>query len=208
MVPMADSPVLSVSDEALAMIVELLAQEPGDGPHALLVEVTGFRNMAFSYELAFIPLADRTSDQLVEQHGELAVVIPKRDVEKLQGSSLALAEDGLSMTNPNAPASPPMAAPPKGDLTGPLADRVTQVLEEQVNPAVAAHGGAAQLVSVDGTIAYLRLSGGCQGCGMATVTLKQGIEKTLMEAIPELTEVVDITDHQSGSNPYYEKAKK
>lgn len=111
------------------------------------------------------------------------------------------------MDNPNAPASPEMEAP-KGDLSGPLADQVQQVLSEQINPAVAGHGGAAELVSVDGSVAYLRLMGGCQGCGMAQVTLKQGIERILLEAIPELTGVVDVTDHQSGSDPYYAAAKK
>jgi Fe/S biogenesis protein NfuA len=77
-----------------------------------------------------------------------------------------------------------------------------------VNPAIAAHGGGAELVSIDGTIAYLRLYGGCQGCGLAQVTLRQGIERTLLEAIPELTQVVDVTDHASGENPYIESKKK
>jgi Fe/S biogenesis protein NfuA len=89
-----------------------------------------------------------------------------------------------------------------------LVDRVQQVLNEQVNPAIAAHGGGAELVSIDGTIAYLRLYGGCQGCGLAQVTLRQGIERTLLEAIPELTQVVDVTDHASGENPYIESKKK
>jgi Fe/S biogenesis protein NfuA len=89
-----------------------------------------------------------------------------------------------------------------------MVDRVQQVLEGQVNPAIAAHGGGAELVSVDGTIAYLRLFGGCQGCGLAQVTLKQGIERILLESIPELSQVVDVTDHASGDNPYYQSQKK
>jgi Fe/S biogenesis protein NfuA len=97
---------------------------------------------------------------------------------------------------------------PAGDLSGPLVDRVQQVLVEQVNPAIAAHGGGAELISIDGTIAYLRLYGGCQGCGLAAVTLKQGIERILLESIPELSQVVDVTDHASGENPYYESQKK
>ena len=113
----------------------------------------------------------------------------------------------LAMNNPNSPAPPEMSAP-SGDLTGPLVERVEQVLTQQVNPAIAAHGGGAELVSVDGTIAYLRLSGGCQGCGLAEVTLKQGIEKIILESIPDLTQVIDVTDHASGDNPYYESQKK
>ena len=83
-----------------------------------------------------------------------------------------------------------------------------QVLEEQINPAIASHGGHAELVAVEEPIAYLRLGGGCQGCGMAAVTLSQGIEVAILESVPEITEVVDVTDHASGANPYYEAAKK
>ena len=83
-----------------------------------------------------------------------------------------------------------------------------QVLEEQINPAIASHGGHAQLVAVEDSIAYLRLGGGCQGCGMAAVTLSQGIEVAILDMVPEITEVIDVTDHSSGDNPYYEAAKK
>ncbi|MEX1272255.1 MAG: NifU family protein, partial [Acidimicrobiia bacterium] len=119
-----------------------------------------------------------------------------------------MTDDGLAMNNPNSPASPVLGAPPPGELSGPLADQIQQVLTEQVNPAIAGHGGQAELMSVDGSVAYMRLGGGCQGCGMASVTLKQGIERILKEAIPEVTEVVDVTDHASGDNPYYQAAKK
>jgi Fe/S biogenesis protein NfuA len=85
---------------------------------------------------------------------------------------------------------------------------VVQVLERQINPSIAAHGGHAELVAVEDEVAYLRLSGGCQGCGMATVTLSQGIEVAIRDAVPEITRVVDVTDHASGDNPYFEAAKK
>jgi Fe/S biogenesis protein NfuA len=85
---------------------------------------------------------------------------------------------------------------------------VIQVLDEQINPAIAAHGGRAELVAVEDGVAYLRLGGGCQGCGLATVTLSQGIEVAILDAVPEVTQVVDVTDHASGTNPYFESAKK
>ncbi len=97
---------------------------------------------------------------------------------------------------------------PLPDLTGEVPQRVIQVLEEQINPAIASHGGYAELVAVEGSIAYLRLAGGCQGCGMAAVTLSQGIEVAILDMVPEITEVIDVTDHSSGDNPYYEAAKK
>jgi Fe/S biogenesis protein NfuA len=97
-------------------------------------------------------------------------------------------------------------APP--DLSGDVAQQVLQVLDQQINPAIAAHGGRADLVAVEEGAAYLRLSGGCQGCGMATVTLGQGIEVTIKDNVPEIRQVIDVTDHASGTNPYFESAKR
>jgi len=204
---MSDTTVLTIAPDALEMIRQLRDNEPGDEEFALSVEVTGFRGPQFSYELAFVPLADKAENWVEERHDGLAVIFPKADSGKLDGAALELTEQGLAMNNPNSPATPDMQAP-SGDLEGPLVERVQQVLVEQVNPAIASHGGGAELVSVDGTIAYLRLFGGCQGCGLAQVTLKQGIERIILESIPELSQVVDVTDHASGDNPYYESQKK
>jgi len=204
---MSESTVIRIATDALEMILQLRDQEPGDGEFSLSIEVTGFRGPQFTYELAFVALVDKKEGWIVERHGGLAVIFPEDDIPKLEGASLDLSEQGLAMNNPNGPSSPSISGV-SGDLTGPLVDQVQQVLNEQVNPAIAAHGGGAELVSVDGTIAYLRLYGGCQGCGLAQVTLKQGIERTLLEAIPELTAVVDVTDHASGENPYIESQKK
>jgi len=79
------------------------------------------------------------------------------------------------------------------------------VLEQQVNPSIAAHGGRADLVALDEEkkTAYVKLSGGCQGCAMSRMTLTQGIETMLKEAIPELANVLDVTDHASGLDPFY-----
>lgn len=204
---MSDSKVLSIEPAALDMIRQLRDNEPGDDEFALSIEVTGFRGPQFSYELAFTPLDDMKDGWVEERHDDLAVIFPKVDTGKLDGATLELSDEGLAMNNPNSPAPPEISAP-AGDLSGPLVDRVQQVLTEQVNPAIAAHGGGAELVSVDGTIAYLRLFGGCQGCGLAQVTLKQGIEKIILESIPELSQVVDVTDHASGDDPYYQSQKK
>jgi len=204
---MSDTSVLTIGPDALEMICQLRDNEPGEGEFALSIEVTGFRGPQFNYELAFVPLEDKAENWVLERHGELAVIFPKADTGKLDGAALELSEQGLAMNNPNSPAPPEMSAP-AGDLSGPLVDRVQQVLSDQVNPAIAAHGGGAELVSIDGTIAYLRLFGGCQGCGLAQVTLKQGIERIILESIPELSQVVDVTDHASGDDPYYQSQKK
>jgi Fe/S biogenesis protein NfuA len=199
--------VLSLAADAIEMITNLAEQEPGEEEYGLYIEVTGIRAGQFIYDLSFVPVADVSDSQVLERHDRLAVIVRTDDIEKLEGASLSLSDDGLAMNNPNSPATPTMAAP-QGDLTGPLADQIQTVLEQQVNPAIASHGGGAELVSVDGTIAYLKLMGGCQGCGMAQVTLRQGIERILLEAIPDLSGVIDVTDHASGSDPYYQAAKK
>ena len=95
------------------------------------------------------------------------------------------------------------AATEIGTPTGPLADRVREVLNSQVNPAIAAHGGQINLVDVEHTDVYLQRSGGCQGCALSRMTLRQGVERMLRQAIPEISAVHDVTDHASGQNPYF-----
>ena len=96
---------------------------------------------------------------------------------------------------------------PKPGLESPVGLGVQRVLAERVNPAVASHGGYIALVDVQEDTAYIRLEGGCQGCGMADVTLKQGVEREILQAVPEITRVLDVTDHAGGSNPYYQPGK-
>jgi Fe-S cluster biogenesis protein NfuA len=88
-----------------------------------------------------------------------------------------------------------------------LKDKVTELLDTAINPAVAGHGGYIELIDVKDSTVYIRMSGGCQGCGAADVTLKAGIERMIFEEIPEVTEVLDTTDHGSGTNPYYAPSK-
>ena len=89
-----------------------------------------------------------------------------------------------------------------------IRDKVRQLLKDEINPAVAAHGGYVDLINVKGNSVYLQLGGGCQGCGMADVTLRQGIEQMIRRAVPEVGEILDATDHAGGRNPYYAPEKK
>ncbi len=84
-----------------------------------------------------------------------------------------------------------------------IEEQVKDLLDKEINPAVASHGGRVSLVEVKKQTVYLELSGGCQGCGMAKATLKQGIERAILESIPAIESVVDVTDHSSGQRPYY-----
>jgi NFU1 iron-sulfur cluster scaffold homolog, mitochondrial len=84
-----------------------------------------------------------------------------------------------------------------------IRQKVSDLIEKQINPAVASHGGYVELVDVKKNNIYLQLGGGCQGCGMANVTLRQGIEKMIRQYIPQVGGVLDVTDHASGTNPFY-----
>ncbi len=86
--------------------------------------------------------------------------------------------------------------------------KVKELLENQINPAVASHGGFVELIDVKKNNVYLQLGGGCQGCGMANVTLRQGIERMIRQYIPQVGGILDVTDHESGTNPYYAPSKK
>jgi len=93
--------------------------------------------------------------------------------------------------------------PAEGDLKWAIGD----LLNREINPALAQHGGFVELIDVKRNNVYLRLGGGCQGCGAADVTLKQGIERAIRDLVPRVGEILDTTDHAAGRNPYYSPGK-
>ncbi|MBV9214133.1 MAG: NifU family protein [Actinobacteria bacterium] len=202
-------PLLTISEKALAKVRELRAGVDDPERQAMWVEVTGVHRGEFTYNLALKPRDAAAGGDAVEDHGGLAVVIPGRDVEAIRGAAIDWSDDlmrgGLSVANPNRP-SPLVEAPTPDGLHGDVAERVAQVIERHINPAIAAHGGRARLERVEDGVAYVRLGGGCQGCGMATVTLDQGIESAILQAVPEVRGVIDVTDHAAGSDPYFAPA--
>jgi Fe/S biogenesis protein NfuA len=201
-----DDNLLTLTDEAVGAILGIRADEPDAADLALTVAITGVRNLQFVYELTFTPISDAADDDVLQHFGELPVITRADSVGRLTDATITVRDGGLAIDNPTSP-SPPMGG---GTATadGPVADRIREVLENQINPAIASHGGFAELVSVEDDTAFLRMGGGCQGCGLAQVTLSQGIEVAIKDAVPEINHVVDVTDHDSGSNPYYESAKK
>jgi Fe/S biogenesis protein NfuA len=210
-----ESPLLKISPKAHKRVLEIRSGEPDGDTLALWIEVVGEAGGEYAYDLFFDAVAEARGDDAV-QHGEdLDVVIPAGSVEQLQGASLDMSRDllnpGLVVVNPNKPAPPTPAYVPDIEVLDPslpIGERVTLVLDQHIGPSIAAHGGTAELVAVEDTTVYVRLGGGCVGCGMAAVTLSQGITTALKQAVPEITDVVDVTDHASGTNPYYEAAKK
>ena len=204
---MTDEFKFNIGDTAVAKILQLREQEPGEKDYALFLQIDGVQGNQYTYDLSFLDLDQARPDDKRIEFGELSVVIASKDVDNFNGASLDMSDDpdapGLTMDNPNTP-SPAMFGNHEDmpELTGELAEKVQTVLESQINPAIASHGGQASLVGVEGQDVYLRLGGGCQGCGMAQVTLTQGIEKALRDAVPEIGNIIDATDHASGSVSY------
>ena len=169
------------------------------------IEVVGTQGVDYSYDLAFEVLGEADSDD-VPTHvgGGLTVLVPGRDASKLEGATLDIPSNGnqvgLVLRNPNRPDLGPNATL---ELTGTIEEQVQEVLVKRINPSIAAHGGFAELVRVEGSTVLVKLGGGCQGCGMANATVTAGIEKTLTELIDGVDNVLDITDHTSGENPYF-----
>ena len=213
---MVPEPVLTVTPKAQKRVLEVRAGEPDGERLALWIEITGEAAGDWTYDLYFDAPEEAHEGDAVQHGDDLTIVIPQSSVDRMRGATLDMSRDLLNPTlvvlNPNKPPSAQtsvaMGPPPTGNLEGPVAERVMQVLDQQINPSIASHGGRAELVSVEDGTAYLRLGGGCVGCGMASVTLSQGIEVAIREAVPEIERVVDVTDHASGTNPYYEAAKK
>jgi Fe/S biogenesis protein NfuA len=197
--------IIKVTDTALEKILELLRAEDDPDGLGLRIEVTGIHGADYTYDLAFEPLADNDDDDIVREQGGLSVTVPKDSADKLRGATLDLPSNkdqgGLVLRNPNRPSTPQL-----GDaieLTGTPAEKVRQLLDAQVNPAIAAHGGFATLVKVEGTVAHVTMGGGCQGCAMSAMTLRDGIQSAILANVPEITEVVDDTEHAAGENPFY-----
>jgi Fe/S biogenesis protein NfuA len=197
---------LKVTEAALEQVLAILAAEDDPEALGLRIAVTGTRGPEYAYDLSFEERAEAAADDIVYNQGDLVVMVPADSKDALWGATLDLpstpGQGGLVIRNPNRP--DPLAGLDI-ELTGTVTERVEQLLTQQINPALAAHGGYASLVEVveDDTVAVVTMGGGCQGCAVSAVTLREGIQKAILDHIPEITEVRDATDHDAGENPFY-----
>ena len=156
----------------------------------------GFEHLLTLVEQGYEP----EGDAVLEVEG-ITIFVEEQNIDYLDGVAIHYEDkgtnvSGLEFDNPN-----PL-------WTDPVALQIQELFDSQINPSIAAHGGWVSLLDVKEERAFVELGGGCQGCGMADVTLKQGIETAVKETVPQITEVVDVTDHAAGSNPYFQQSKK
>lgn len=206
---------INFTPRARSAVLSYLGDE-GTGTDALRVRVRqGAVGGSPGFELALVPLAERSGDERRIEADGFSVLVRESDVAHVDGAQV----DFVERVNESAFEVTPATSATRGARanaegadavtpgrnrapSGEIADRVREVLDDRVNPAIAAHGGMISLVDVDGNEIYVEMSGGCQGCALSRMTLRQGVERMLREAVPELTAVHDITDHASGENPY------
>jgi len=196
---------ISITDDARARVLEVRGREHDPQGLTLWVEVVGTAANAYTYDMAFLRRDEIDPTDLVTEAGEIAIVVPQTSAAYLDGATIALDGQlggGLVIDNPNTP-SPDIPGLEEAVLEGTVEQRVRQVVDLYVNPAIAAHRGSCEVVGVESDAVLVRLGGGCTGCGMAAVTLRQGIEAAIRSSVPEIARVVDVTDHTSGTNPYY-----
>lgn len=189
---------ITVTDLAKAKILALLEAQNKAGL-ALRVAITGRGPGGFQYDLRFVGGDEKRVQDILVDAGGFQVVVDPDSAPNLQGATLdfveGISQSGFTVNNPNSV------------WTDPTAKAVQQVIDTRINPGIAAHGGYVTLLDVKDDVAYIAMGGGCQGCGMASVTLKQGIEVLIREAVPEIRQVMDTTDHAGGTNPYYQPSK-
>lgn len=197
---------LTFTDRARDVVRSYLDQSGGELQALRIIPQAG-SPVAPRFELTLISLDEREDGDVEVDGPGFPVLVKMGDVGRLNEATVDFVERvneagfEVRLAGPAAEAAPPRpTAPPQGEI----ADRVRTVLDSQVNPQIAAHGGMISLVDVQDTEIYVEMSGGCQGCALSRMTLRQGVERMLRQAVPELTAVHDVTDHASGENPFFQ----
>jgi Fe/S biogenesis protein NfuA len=198
------TPPIQFTDLARDTVLHFMEMED-DADLAVRIRVASPSPLDPRYEITLIEPDDVSEQDVSFDDFGFRVVLEPESAKLLEGASIdwieTLNESGFKVHNPNIT---PIGSLP---LEGPLAERVQQVIDQYVNPGVAQHGGAVTLVEVREETAFVRMTGGCQGCGLASVTLSQGVERIITQQVPEITSVQDVTNHAAGQNPYFASSK-
>jgi len=198
----ASEPIVEITDAALAKLVELRQDEADADQLGLRLEIVSAPGEDFRYDLSFDEYLSAAFTDEVRTVHDLKVIIPQASAELLQGATLDYTDSqGLVIRNPNRPSAPSIEGLTSDDE---LSAEIETIVATEVNPALAAHGGFVTYVGHDGEgTAFMTMGGGCHGCSMSRLTMLDGVQTMLAEAVPAITRVKDLTDHSTGENPYY-----
>jgi Fe/S biogenesis protein NfuA len=186
---------IGITDKAKEMLLQFQQKADDDIERVLRVEIIGRGEKGFRYDLNLVDLQEKEESDIACEVDGMTVLIAERSAQYMEGATLDFVETlmggGFQFENPN-----PM-------WVDEISVAVAEVIQTDVSPMVASHGGTVELLGVDGDKAIIAFGGGCQGCGMVDVTLKQGIEVVIQQKVPSITSIVDATDHEAGKNPFY-----
>lgn len=188
---------LTVTEKAQEQIRSMIKANPDPTKSAFRIAASGRRPSGYAYDFFLDDQKNRSSQDVAVQIGDLSILMDRESAGVLDGATLDMSKDTKFSSFVIIERS---SQPEPKD---PLSKKVQDLLDSEINPALGGHGGFAELVDIQGSCVRLRLGGGCQGCAMARMTIKQGIESRIKEAIPEITHVVDVTEHSEGFKPYY-----
>jgi Fe/S biogenesis protein NfuA len=198
----ASEPIVTITPAAHAELVKLRDEEPDAGQLGLRLAIASAPGEDFRYDLSFDEYLTAAFTDEVRTHDGLKVIVPGSDLNQLQGATLDYNDNqGLVIRNPNRPSAPTVEGLTSDDA---LSAEIEAMITGEVNPALAAHGGFVSYVGHDGEgTAYLTMGGGCHGCSMSKMTMLDGVQTMLSEAIEGVQRVKDLTDHTTGENPFY-----
>ena len=197
-IPTAE-PLVRFTDEAYAKLSEVISghTNPVAG---LRLQITSREGGQFHHLLSLVEDGAQAEGDLKIEAGDICVFTDQRSAPYLRNVEVHYFEEGdergLEFRNPN-----PLWIDPREF-------QIQDLFDQFINPQIRSHGGRIELIAVEGRTAYVEFSGGCVGCGMINVTLQQGVEVAVKENVPDIDAIVDATDHNSGTNPYYQPSKK
>lgn len=198
--------ILEMSQAAVEKINDLI-QTRGKPGLAVRVAIRGkLPGGGYQTEFKFQERGEASNEDIVQPTGNFDLLFDPDVAKKVKGAKVDFDEArysaGFNIEYPPRGLFPP-GTEARHDWTDPLAQKVQQVIDEYINPGVAGHGGWVLLHDFKEQSAYVEMGGGCQGCGLAAVTLRAGIEKAILEAVPEVKHIIDVTAHEEGEDPYY-----
>ncbi len=187
---------ITITDDATSRISDYVSQM--DGCLGIRIVARRMGHHHFGYDITLVTESDVKDDDEITDLGSFRCYTDPASTANLEGATVDWVSDlgsaGFKIDNPQAEVS----------WDDPIAQKVQSVLDSKVAPSLAGHGGWVELTRVEGDAAFIEFGGGCQGCGMSQVTLKDGIEKAILADVPEIKRVLDSTDHEAGTNPYYQ----